>query len=254
VDFHLYARVLWRFRVLVVVGFLLATALGILSIVKVSSDGVTYRQKQLWSTDLRLLVTQKGFPEGRLYAQQPSPTGETPETTGDGTPVADPGRFNTLAILYAELATSDPVRKLMARDAALRRLITRGQIIATPLRDDQSGVLLPLIDLVAISESPRGAQDMALGSAKALNTYISGQQRANKVPLADRVVVQTIVQPRRVQLFQPRSKTMAIVVFLGVMFATVGLAFVLENARPRKPSIGVSTDAELRETDQRRTA
>ena len=95
---------------------------------------------------------------------------------------------------------------------------------------------------------------MALGSAKALNTYISGQQRANKVPLADRVVVQTIVQPRRVQLFQPRSKTMAIVVFLGVMFATVGLAFVLENARPRKPSIGVSTDAELRETDQRRTA
>jgi hypothetical protein len=254
VDFQLYARVLWRFRVLVVVGVLLATALGILSIVKVSAEGVTYRQTQLWSTDLRLLVTQKGFPEGRLYAQKPSQTGETPATTGDGTPVADPGRFNTLAILYAELATSDPVRRLMARDPTLRRQTAGGQIIATPLRDDQSGVLLPLIDLIAISDSPRGAVDLALGSAKALNTYISGQQLANDVPAADRVVVQTIVQPRGVDLFQPRSKTMAIVVFLAVMFATVGLAFVLENMRPRKPTIGVSRDAELRDTEQRRTA
>jgi hypothetical protein len=254
VDFQLYARVLWRFRVLFALGLLLATALAILSIVKISADGATYRQGQLWSTDLRLLVTQKGFPEGRLYAQKPSQPGETSATTGDETPVADPARFNTLAILYAELATSDPVRQLMARNPALRGQIARGQVIATPLRDDQSGVLLPLIDLIAISDSPRGAVQLALGSAKALNTYISGQQLANNVPAADRVVVQTIVQPRRVHLFQPRSKTMSIVVFLAVMFATVGLAFVLENVRPRQPSVGESSDAELRDTEQRRTA
>jgi hypothetical protein len=258
VDFQLYGRVLWRFRLLVLLGLVLATALAILSIVKVSADGVTYRQTQLWSTDLRLLVTQKGFPEGRLYAQKPNQPGETSGSTTeeeeDATPVADPARFNTLAILYAELATSDPVRQLMIRDPALRRQILRGQVVATPLRDAESGVLLPLIDLIAIADSPRGAVQLALGSAKALNTYISGQQRANNVPAADRVVVQTIEQPRRVQLFQPRSKTMAIVVFLAVMFATVGLAFVLENARPRQPGVRESGDAELRDAEQRRTA
>ena len=35
--------------------------------------------------------------------------------------------------------------------------------------------------------------------------------------------------PRRAEIFRPRSKTMPIVIFLAVMFATVGLAFLLEN-------------------------
>ena len=250
-DFQLYARVLWRFRLLVAVGFLLATTLAVLTVVKVTSNGVTYRQTQLWSTDTRLLVTQRGFPEGRLYAQLPTQPGQTVrETAGDGTPIADPGRFNTLAILYAELATSDPVRQLMARD----RPEFRGQIIATALRDDRSGVLLPLIDLVAISDSPRAAVDLAIRSATALNTFISRQQAANNVPASDRVVVQTIVQPRQVHLFQPRSKTMAIVVFLAVMFAAVGLAFILENARPRRRDLSQPTESEIGDTEQRRTA
>lgn len=249
-DFQLYARVLWRFRLLVAVGFLLATALAILTVVNVTSNGITYRQTQLWSTDMRLLVTQRGFPEGRLYAQQPTQPGQTvPETAGGGTPIADPARFNTLAILYSELATSDPVRQLMTRNRELR-----GQIIATALRDDRSGVLLPLIDLMAISDSPRAAVDLAIRSATALNMFISRQQAANNVPASDRVVVQTIVQPRQVHLFQPRSKTMAIVVFLAVMFAAVGLAFILENTRPRRRDLSQPTESEIGGTEQRRTA
>jgi hypothetical protein len=249
VDFRLYARVLWRFRVLVGVGFILATSLATLSVVKVNSEGITYRQSQLWSTELRLLVTQQGFPEGRLYAQKPTPPGQAPPPTTEGTPIADPARFTSLAILYAELATSDPVRQLMARDGRVR-----GQIVVTPLRDEQSGTLLPLIQVIAISDSPRTAVGLALQSAKALNSYISGEQRANNVPAADRVVVQTIVQPREVRLFQPRSKTMAIVVFLAAMFATVGLAFVLENTRPRRHGLGEPTESELRGSAQRRSA
>ena len=245
-DLKLYARVLNRFRLLVATGVLLATILAFLSLVKVSSDGLEYREQQLWSAELRLLVTQQGFPEGRLYAQ----TGQTPEELENDdsrVPVADPGRFNTLAILYAELATSDPVRRLMTRDRG-----PRGVVVATPLRDDQSGVLLPLIDIRAISDSPRAAANLARDNANALNTFISGQQRANDVPLEDRVVVQTIVDPRRVSLFQPRSKTMGIVVFLAVMFATVGLAFILENTRPRRANL--AGPSELRDSEHRRSA
>jgi hypothetical protein len=249
VDLNLYARVLRRFRLLVAFGFLLASMLAFLSIAKVTSEGLEYREQQLWSAELRLLVTQQGFPEGRLYAQRPAQPGEVTADPGDDArvPVADPARFNTLAILYAELATSDPVRRLMTVDRG-----PRGLVVATPLRDELSGVLLPLIDIRAIADSPRGAARLARDNAKALNTFISERQRVNDVPTADRVVLQTIVEPRRVVLFQPRSKTMAMVVFLAVMFATIGLAFVLENTRPRRASI--AGPAELRDSEQRRTA
>ena len=35
-DFRLYARVLWRFKLIVVIGFVLAVALAMLSVVRVS--------------------------------------------------------------------------------------------------------------------------------------------------------------------------------------------------------------------------
>ena len=47
------------------------------------------------------------------------------------------------------------------------------------------------------------------------------------------MVLEQVLRPRNAEIFQPRSKTMPIVIFLAVMFATVGLAFLLENLRPR---------------------
>jgi hypothetical protein len=93
---------------------------------------------------------------------------------------------------------------------------------------------------------------LALRGSKALNTFIARQQRANNVPPEDRVVVQTIVQPRGARLFQPRSKTMPIVVFLVVMFAIVGLAFVLESITPRPTEVGAPREPDLAETAKRR--
>jgi len=117
VDFQLYARVLWRFRLLVVCGLLLATTLAMLSIVRVSSDGLKYRETELWSSSTRLIVTQQGFPWGRLLAQDPSLSAEAAQSLG--IPLADPNRLNNLTILYAELATADPVLRLMRRDGPI---------------------------------------------------------------------------------------------------------------------------------------
>ena len=71
-DFRLYARVLWRFRLLVACGFLLATVLAALSIVRISGDGLAYRQTELFASTARVGVTQSGFPWGRLFAQEPT--------------------------------------------------------------------------------------------------------------------------------------------------------------------------------------
>ena len=244
-DFRLYSRVLWRFKRLVVVGFVLALVLAGLSVAQVGSDGISYRNAVLWSSTTRIGVTQKGFPWGRLLAQ-----GQTPGEAAQNLriPLADPDRLNTLAVLYAELATSDPVRSLIKRRGGVP-LCNRedysgigleaeaskrcGDLIATPVVVGDSRVALPLVDLVAIAPSPSAAVALAQRSALSFQTYIRRQQRANDVPDSDRVVVQQLVRPKPPKVFQPRSKTLPIVVFLAVMFATVGFVFVLENLRLR---------------------
>jgi hypothetical protein len=244
-DFRLYARVLWRFKPIVLLGLLLALSLSLLSVVRVSSNGFKYRESELWSSTTRLSVTQQGFPWGRLYAQEPTTDGQlpAPADTG-GPPITDPQRFNNLAVLYAQLTSSDQVRQVIRRDGPVR-----GQIIANPLvAGGDIKIQLPLIDLMAISDSPLGAMVLAQRGARGLQTYLSEEQRAGHVPKSDRVVIQQVVRPTQARVFQPRSKTMPLVIFLAVMLATVGLAFLLENVRPRKQEPQEGRDSALRKT------
>ena len=71
-DLPLYLRVLWRFRLLVAFGTVLAIALALLVTVRVSlsSPYLAYRQSQTWSSESRVFVTQQGFPWG--YAAPPT--------------------------------------------------------------------------------------------------------------------------------------------------------------------------------------
>ena len=211
-DLRLYASVLWRFKLLVTVGLLLALSLAILSAARVSPDGISYRQTELWASKTRLGVTQNGFPWGRLLAEQASPN-STPRP-GE-VPVASLGRFNELAVLYAELATSDDVFRLVRRNGPMG-----GQVIATTLRAPGSGAMLPIVELMAISNSPQGAVRLSRRSATALSSYLQQQQRANKVPVSDRVVLEELLQAKTAEIFQPRSKTLPIVIFLALAFAT----------------------------------
>jgi hypothetical protein len=252
VDFGLYARVLWRFKLIVIGGLLLATGAAVLSVIRIAPSGVSYRQDELWASTARLGVTQNGFPWGRLFAVPLTPDGSTGSGSGkddDQIPIANPDRFNALAILYAELASSGRVRVLMRRDGPVE-----GQIVATPLRDADSGVLLPLIDLTAISTSPHAAAGLASRGVDALQTYLEEEQRTNDVPASDRVVLQEVTRPTSAHVFQPRSKTMPAVIFLAVMFATVALVFVLENFRPRFREATESADAVVSRPARRRTA
>ena len=249
-DLRLFGRVLWRFRLLVTLGFILAVGLAVLSVVKVGPHGLTYRDSQLWSADMQLEVTQSGCPICRLYATRSSPTpGEPGSPIEPKAPLVDPTRFATLALYYANLMTTDPVQHLAGgKDDSSRKLI------ATARRDDQSGTLLPYIDVTAISPSARDAMTYAERSADALNAYILAQQRMNHVPVSDRAVVATIVHPHRANVYRPRPKTIPLVVFLAVMFATIGLAFVLENARPRIREEDPERKPDIQQTSARRTA
>jgi hypothetical protein len=253
-DLRLYFRVLWRFRLLALCGFLLAVSLAFLSYVKVASvDGrptLTYREGEQWASYTKLFVTQKGFPWG--YSVTPNADAIDPAAPPSGVNLrfADQSRFTNLAILYAQLATSDPIRRIMRESGPVRGVVMAAPVLAL----NSPGNPLPIISLAGISATPTGAQALAVRSTAAIQEYLRRQQVFNKIPAADRIQVQVLEAPRAAQLFQGRSKTLPIVVFLALMTATTALAFVLENVRPGPRPAIAPADEDTPAVRTRRTA
>ena len=78
------------------------------------------------------------------------------------------------------------------------------------------------------------ARAAARPRAPRTRSWRSWAARGAVIPLSDEpLIVQQLVRPQPPKIFQGRSKTMPIVVFLAVMMAAIGLAFLLENVRPR---------------------
>jgi hypothetical protein len=218
-DLQLYLRVLWRFRLLVAGGVVLATALAILAHVDVSlrggSPSFTSREGEVWMSQAKIWVTREGFPAGRLA------------TTDEERPGAD---FAGLAVLYASLAGSDAVRDLMLREGPLTGST---EVKAAESGSGSRASSLPFILIEGFASTPRAAVSMADRKMRALMMYIEEQQRADNTPASERVLLKVLVEPDRPQLLASRSLTRPIVIFLTVMIAVLGLAFILENLRPR---------------------
>jgi len=226
VDFRLYADVVSRHRKVVAFGLVLAFVLAFLAMVRVGPSGIGYRQSEEWSSTSRIGVTQQGFPWGRLFAQDATSLTPAEQARRLGIPIADPNRFKDLAFLYAELATSDPVRRLMLRSGAID-----GDVVAEPVIAE-NGITLPLIDVTATAESSEKAVALAQRAANALDRYVEQQQLSNRVPASDRVVLLKVLRAEKATITKPRPRTIPVVVFLFVAAATIGLAFLLENLRP----------------------
>jgi hypothetical protein len=235
VDLQLYLRVLWRFRLLILAGLVVALGLSILSFVRFDLSGgsvkMTYRQPQQWRSEARLFVTQEGFPWGRTAPEYlTDPAGRTPPV-----PAADAARLSALAVLYAELAKGDQVRRLMGLPSPLMRLVTITTVAGPPF---SSSAILPIIQITAVSNSPSGAVTLARRASGGLLTYIRREQRAARIEPSGRVDVQVLSRADSAILVSGRGKTLPLVVFLAVMIAVLGLAFILENLRPQVRSRG----------------
>jgi hypothetical protein len=230
-DLNLYLRVIWRFRFLVLVGVILAVGLAGLTMFKVSFHGASpkfsYRQHEVWQSQSVLLVTQRGFPEGR--ATNPF---SVATIGGQQTAVpkfADPSRFTDLALFYSTLAQSDAVQRLMYRDSHVR-----GAMSATPalIGTGSKTAALPLFTIEGSASSAREAQATAAAGTAAFVKFLSEQQAAAGVLPSDRVVIEVQNSAGRASLATARKKTIPIVVLITVLIATLGLAFILENLRP----------------------
>jgi hypothetical protein len=211
-DLNLYFRVIARFRVLVIGGVLLAACLAFFSYARVSAHGLSYRQPKEFASHDQLLVTQNGFPLGQA-------------TVSPG--VQPPGNLTTTAVLYSSLAQSGVVRAMMLRHGPVHGII---QANAEATAD---GSLLPIIDIAGIATSPADATATLRAGTQALRDYVRQQQIANKTAQSNRIIFQSMSVVGPPVLLKSPSITRPIFVFLAVLMAVLGLAFILENLRPR---------------------
>ncbi|HWO11614.1 MAG TPA: hypothetical protein VNN80_19100 [Polyangiaceae bacterium] len=195
-DIPTVYRVLGRFKVLIAAAFVLAIVLALLSYVKVDvNNGVKfkYRTNETWASSTQLLVSGPDL----IYED----------------------RYVPQAQLFAKFALGDRVRALMLRDGPIHGLLDAGPLPATSSSDE----FLPIVNIVGYARSRDGAMALADRDARALKQFINQRQR----------VYLTVVKHGPAQLTSPRSKTLPVLVFLLVMAAGIGLAFVLESVRPR---------------------
>lgn len=260
-DLGLYSRVIWRFRFLVIAGLLVALVLSLLSVARVSFRGgsptIGYRHPETWESQTRLLITQRGFPWGRAVFPF-----QAPPDSGSGKSLApqfaDPSRFSDLAVFYSQLANSDAVQAMLARGGPLK-----GAMSAQPAFTAQPGLpvsssrvsVLPFIVITGTATTPEDAVEIAERGSDAFRRYLAERQKAAAIPPSQRVRVQVLNRPRDAEIVAGHGTTVPAIVFLTVMIATLGLAFILENLRPRVRAVAEGPGTELERAAQaRRTA
>jgi len=238
VDLNLYLRVLWRFRLIVAIGFVLAIAIAFASLAKVGfADGslsISHRQQETWQGTTRLFVTQQGFPWGALPPVSP-------------TPGFNPSALAGLAVYYAQLINGDPIQRQIGKSVPPGTVLS-----AAPVTDPATNSALAMVDVTSVSRTPAQAARVSLAGAELFRSYIAHQQASARTPLNQRVLLQVL--STRAALIAGRKKTLAIVAFLAVLAATIALAFVLENQRPRIQAVAsVTAGAPAQRADVRKT-
>ena len=237
-DLQLILRVIWRYKLIVGIGVVLAFALAFLSYYKVSPSGdpkLAPRQAETWESLSTIFVTSRGFPWGSTGAPNAPAAADSADATGTAEqPPAevgpDPVHLTALAALYIRLATSDPVIKEMEKSGPVD-----GELQAFPVASDDSGrgTELPMLTLSAQATGPEEAKALADRHRKAFIRYIERQQAGAGIPSDERVVLQTVREPTEPELLVGRKKTRPMIVLVAVLIVTLGLAFTLENLRPR---------------------
>ena len=246
-DLNLYLRVLWRFRLVVAVGFFLAITLAFASVAKVGADGsISYRKQPTWQGTTRLFVTQKGFPWGRTVLPG-DPTSVPPTSTSSGLQFADPTRLAYLAVSYAALINGDLIQRQIPKRFPPKTVLT-----AAAETDTVTNLPLALVDVMSVAHTSAQATRVSQEGANLFRSYITDQQASAGIPLKQRVLLQVV--STKAAVIAGRKKTLAILAFMAVLIATIALTFVLENHRPRIQAVAsVTAAAPAERADVRKT-
>jgi len=233
-----HLEVLWRHRLLVVTGLVLAVVVAFLATFKVSSSGLERRGSEVWSSTSQILVTQKGFPWGRVTLPSGATTGAGSDQSGaaaDGggskgqLQFADPGRFVNLALLYSVISDSDQVRARLTERPGPTDIQTS---LLDPTNSGQAN--LPIVTLTTRAATPGGARTLNAHTFESLRDLLATEQKANRIYGANRVLLSLVNSPSQAVLVKGRSPSTAVLAFLLCVIATLALAHVVEALGQRR--------------------
>jgi hypothetical protein len=210
-----------RHRLLVASGFVIALTLALLSYVRVSADGLTYRNPEVWSNEATLQLSDPSHPE--LRSKLP--------------PLTDPNRFTSLVDQYAEFATSDAVINSLRKQRLLgRRGDTSGiaAVTATSVASPINGSITPLLKISGIGGSPFEATRLTLRATQTFIAVERARQVKAMIPERQRVELRIVKRSGVPKLVGPRSKTTFIIILMAGLTLTVAAAFIRENLRRAK--------------------
>lgn len=232
-----HASVLWRFRLVTAAGVVLGIALAIFASYSVSSSGLEPRGAETYSAVSQILVTQPGFPEGRVtlpvkqiddaLTSDGQQAVEKKAAPKDQVEFADPARLAALGDLYAKFLTSDQV---LSRVPGQPRT---AEVMASPFAASQGGLLLPVIELTTMGATAEAAQRTNASLYRALLDFLEERQSANDISNAGRVELQLMVAPE-VTLLSGRKPTASVLVLMLVLLGTVAVTHLLEALRIRR--------------------
>lgn len=233
-NIWLHTRVLRRHWVILGMGFVVALVLAAMTAftVSVSPLKVSWKVKPLYGVRSVLMVTQPGFPQGQAAI---APTNGGAATTQAPT-YADPGRYDYLAGLYAQLATGDAVLKRVLGKGGFRDKLlylgdgrTVGEYTAQQISAANQNGTLPFVQINATSESPAGALRIATRATDALVDYVRGQQSRFGITGKKRVELSRVEAPTDVEIVKGRGLVRPLAVLALCLLGAVGLAYLREN-------------------------
>ncbi len=227
-DLQLAFRVLWRFRILVAVGLFLGIFLAVLATARISltsSPHFSYRTQPDYESTTNVFVTTPGFPFGSLTMRPGGRVADSPNG-----PV-DLDNLRNAATLYVQYGTGNGVMRFLRASGPIH-----GKIAAFPITSPD-GSSLPLIGLAADAHTKAGALELARRHLRAFQAWLLDNQIRNGTQPANRLILEPVSGPLPAKLIQGRKLTKPILVFAAMLVLTVGLAFALENMRPRIRSV-----------------
>ncbi len=185
-DLNLLLRVFGRFKFLLLAGVGLATAMAVLSVVRVDFSGsspLQYRVHESWTSAATLFVTQEGFPWGRSILDEVIEIKPSKNATPSYVPrFGDAGRYSGLAVLYAELAKSDEVRRKVLAGAP-----PGTSYRPEAVRSSDGSAVLPLIYMQGFGSTPAAAEAIANRASDVFRQFLQREQVANRIPQEKRV-------------------------------------------------------------------
>ncbi len=224
-----YWRVVRRQQKIVIWGLALTGVLALFMLVKVSPSGVALRSPPTYMGKSTLFVTQSGFPEGRSALTEYVRARGTSDSEDAVPRFADAGRMVEIATLYATLAKSDVVRDLVKKK---RGIVGEDEYDVAALTED--GTALPLIEVVAFSDSGPRSVKLANRVASDLQRYVSRLQRENGIPEKTRISLPVITRADAPEVFEGVKLTGPFMIALLGFVATLFAAFTVDNVRRQR--------------------